>query len=109
MNPIYLFVKKYQITKFGFIGSFVAIFLTCYFVFFAIYGEKGLQDLMRLQKEIEQKKVIENTLSNIRKSKEERVKKMRPESLDLDLLDEQVRKNLGYGDEDEIIIYDKKD
>ncbi len=108
MNPIYNFIKKNSIGKIGFVSAFIAIFLTCYFLIFAIYGDKGLKDLLELQKEIEEKRGEEKSLSLIRKAKEERVNKMQPDSLDLDLLDEQARKSLGYADSQEVIIYDKK-
>ncbi len=34
---------------------------------------------------------------------------MRPQSLDIDLLDEEVKKNLGYVNDKEIMIYQEKD
>lgn len=109
MNPVYRFVKNNKISKNTFLSFWVILFLTCYFFIFAIYGRNGMYDMMSLHHQIEQKKITEQSLSAIRKAKESKVNKMRPESLDFDLLDEEVRKNLSYVEEDEIVIYDEKE
>ena len=41
-------------------------------------------------------------------NKKDMVNAMSVDSLDFDLLDEQVRKNLGYASKNEVIIYDNK-
>lgn len=109
MNPLYRFVKNNNITKMTFVSFWAILFISCYFLLFAIYGRNGLFDMMALHNQIEQKKITEQSLSAIRKTKESKVNKMRSDSLDLDLLDEEVRKNLGYADKDEITIYDDKE
>lgn len=105
MNILYNFVKKHQVSKATFVSFFTIICLSCYFLFYAIYGNNGLLDKKALQKEIERKNSVEQSLSVIRDSKESKVNKMRPESLDFDLLDEEVRRNLGYVEKDEVTIY----
>ena len=58
-----------------------------------------------LQEKIANKETIRQKNSNIVKAKEDLIEGMKAESLDLDLLDEQSRKILGYVGEKEIIIY----
>lgn len=107
MNIIYNFVKKHKISKANFIFTTTIICLTIYFVIFSIYGKNGFRDLHRLQQQISEAKDRERILLVKRKAKEDRVQKMKPESLDLDLLDEQVRENLGFVNDKEIMLYDK--
>ena len=58
-----------------------------------------------MQEKIANKETIRQKNSNIVKAKEDLIEGMKAESLDLDLLDEQSRKILGYVGEKEIIIY----
>ncbi len=55
------------------------------------------QHMITTSKECEQ-------LSNERKQLEQRVKGLYEESLDLDMLDEQARKRLGYSEKNEVMV-----
>ena len=52
--------------------------------------------------------MIKERLENAIKNEQNMVDGMSLESLDLDLLDEEARKNLGYANEKEIVIYKKE-
>lgn len=104
-NLFYKFVTKYHVPKSLFITYFIAIFLILYFLIFTIFGNKGLITMFYLQEKIANKETIRQKNSNIVKAKEDLIEGMKAESLDLDLLDEQSRKILGYVGEKEIIIY----
>ena len=76
-----------------------------YFAFHLVTGERGLLAYVKLKGEIENKK---HELSQIQEEKERlanKVVNIRDESLDLDLLEEVARKDLGYAKEDEIIYF----
>jgi len=78
-------------------------------MFVSIFGDKGLIEYYSLKKEsrrIENDKV---ELINKIRIKKDMIKAMDYESLDLDLVDEQSRKILGYVGKDEIVIYQDKD
>lgn len=104
-NPFYDFVKKNHITKPLFVSYFIALALFFYFFFFAIFGDRGLVKLISLKNNISEKALQKDELLNDIKTKKAMVDGMNSESLDLDLLDEQARKVLGYVGKDEVVIY----
>ncbi|MFV9875200.1 MAG: septum formation initiator family protein [Rickettsiales endosymbiont of Dermacentor nuttalli] len=92
---------KYKLYIFAFITT--VTILTSYFIYHAINGDRGILAFIKLM-HLTNKTNIE--LENIRAERialEHKVNLMRSEALDLDLLDEQTRKILGYSDTDEIV------
>jgi len=75
-----------------------------YFSYFAIFGNKGALNYFKIRQELNQKQETRLELETNLKAKQEKINKMQPESLDLDLLDEQTRKNLGHGKENEVVV-----
>ncbi len=104
-NFLYRFVIKYQISKSLFVSYFIALALIIYFCFFIIFGDKGLITLFVLQNQINNKEISRQEAANKMQNKKNMVDGMKPESLDIDLLDEQARKTLGYAGKNEVIIY----
>ncbi len=70
-----------------------------------IFGQKGLIKYFSLQQKIFDQSLTKQELINEINLKKTKVEGMNSESLDLDLLDEEARKNLGYSSKNEIIIY----
>lgn len=88
------------------IAPIITIFLLGYFTYHTIQGERGLLSWRRLHKKIEvtQEQLLEaqeyeNTLAR-------RVRLLRPDSLDVDMLEEQARQVLNFAHETDIIIPD---
>jgi cell division protein FtsB len=104
-NSLYNFVKKYNITKGLFISYCIAVSIICYFSFFTIFGEKGLIELLVLKKQINNRETTKQGLFAQMQAKKNMVDGMNLEALDLDLLDEQARKVLGYAGKNEVVIY----
>ena len=104
-NSLYKFVKKHNISKALFVSYVVGFSLILYFVFYTIFGAKGLFTLKKLNKEVENKEITKQKLIDKMDHKKNMIKGMSPESLDLDLLDEQSRRVLGYVGKNEIVIY----
>ena len=104
-NFFYRFVKKHQISKALFVSYFVACFAILYFGFFIIFGDKGLLKLTTLSKQIQNKETAKKEISAKLQVKKNMVDGMNLNSLDIDLLDEQARKVLGYAGKNEVIIY----
>lgn len=104
-NALYNFVKKNNISRRIFIAYVVGFAVICYFLFFAFFGPKGLLTLFKLNEEISGHKLEQEQLIKKREQKKNMVKGMSKESLDLDLLDEQSRRVLGYVGKNEIVIY----
>jgi cell division protein FtsB len=104
-KALYNLVKKYHVTKLLFVSYFIALALIIYFLFITIFGQKGLIEYFSLKNQIENKEAIKEELLNKMNVKKNMVDGMNTNSLDIDLLDEQARKNLGYVGKNEVVIY----
>ena len=99
----YKFIRNFK-------GSLLGVCLMCgiaYFSYHAFSGNRGLVAWIDLTYRIEK---AHFQLDNIRAERinlEHKVRMLRNESIDLDLLDEQSRRILGYAREDEIVIFTK--
>lgn len=102
---IYNFVKKYNITKSTFLTYFTGLCVIFYFLFITIFGAKGLIQYHLLQEKIAQKEHIKKDIKSRVQNKQNMVDAMDKDSLDVDLLDEQARKSLGYSGKNEVVIY----
>jgi cell division protein FtsB len=107
-NFFYNFVKKYNITKPLFIGYFIATFVIFYFGFFIIFGDKGLVQFFVLRAQIQNKEATKQEIFAKMQAKKNMIDGMNTNSLDLDLLDEQARKVLGYSGKNEVVIYQEE-
>jgi cell division protein FtsB len=86
------------------IVSVIGACLVGYFLYHTVEGERGWVAKVHLQNETV---TAEETLAKLKEEREaleHRVKLIRPESLDPDLLDEQARKTLNYSKPNEIVI-----
>jgi len=104
-NFLYNFVRQYNITRPLFIGYLIGFALILYFTFFTIFGQKGLFELSHLKKKIENKEISKQELQNKMQAKKNMVEGMNINSLDVDLVDEESRKVLGYVGKNEVVIY----
>ena len=82
--------------------------LVLYFGYFAIYGNHGLVNWIRLQHEIGLQQSELERIRTERAALEHRVRLLRPESVDPDLLEEQARARLGLSEPDEVVILKDK-
>lgn len=85
----------------------LAMLLIGYFAFYTFFGERSLLRLMRLETEIQTTQEKLDGAQGEHDAIAARVNRMRPGSIDPDLLDEQVRRTLNYTAPDEIVIYTK--
>lgn len=104
---LYNFTRKHNITKPLFVGYFIAISVVLYFLFFTFFGEKGLMSFFVLKQKIANRENVKQELLSKMQAKKNMVEGMNPESLDVDLLDEQARKVLGYAGKNEVVVYQK--
>ena len=94
-------LKNRIILYFSFLITF---FIFLYLVYFLVYGQRGLLQYFYLSK---QNQEYNETLARLTKENQylnNRIKKLQPNTVDLDFLDEQVRKKLGLIDKNEIVI-----
>jgi cell division protein FtsB len=77
-----------------------------YFSYHAIQGDRGVLAWIRIAREIEKAQAaLEVTLAEQHRL-EAKVRLLRPDSLDRDMLDEQAKAILGYGRANEVVIHD---
>jgi cell division protein FtsB len=100
--------KKFIINKQIFVATTITISVIAYFSYYALFGDKGVLKYFSLKTELHKKELTRERLENKMNKKQHLVNGMGLESLDLDLLDEEARKNLGYANKDEIVIYNQQ-
>jgi cell division protein FtsB len=86
------------------VGPMLGMALTGYFAYHLVEGDRGLRAWVRLTQELRLAKESLTAVSAERAELEHRVSHMRPDHVDPDLLDAQVRKTLDLVKPDEIVI-----
>jgi cell division protein FtsB len=98
-------LEKSNVNKKSFVIICVCISVILYFLFYTILGNRGVFDYFKLKLTLQERNLTKDKLFIKIEDQKNLVDSMQNESLDIDLLDEQVRKNLGYAKDNEIIIY----
>jgi cell division protein FtsB len=86
------------------LGPSLAAALVGYFAYYTVEGERGLIALTRLQAQAARSEVQLAELRAEREALELKVTSLRPDSLDLDRLDERTRSLLNDSRPDELIV-----
>ena len=94
-------LKNRIILYFSFLITF---FIFLYLVYFLVYGQRGLLQYFYLSKQNQEYNERLSQLTSENQYLSNRIKKLQPNTIDLDFLDEQVRKKLGLIDKNEIVI-----
>ena len=87
-----------------YLSFLVTFFIFIYLVYFLIYGQRGLLEYFYLSKKNQEYNQLLTKLTLENDYLSDRIKRLQTNSLDLDFLDEQVRKKLGLIDKNEIVI-----
>lgn len=82
----------------------IPVILMFYFVYHIFQGERGLLSMLRLQKQLTTDERILNELALKKQTIEKQVALLRPDNLDLDMLEERVRSVLQFARPSELII-----
>lgn len=86
------------------IASLLGIGVIGYFAYHAVEGERGLRSYFALRQRIVLAVAERDEAIAERRVIERRVVALRPESLDLDMLDERARQVLDLAHEDDVVI-----
>lgn len=78
--------------------------LVTYFAYHAVQGDRGLLAWWQLRQQMEAVEVELASIAQERALLEHKISLMRPESIDLDMLDEQTRQVLAFAQPDEFVI-----
>jgi cell division protein FtsB len=95
------FLQRYRMRSS--IMALLFVIVLGYFCFHALNGERGFFAFIQLSQEVENSRRELEMLRAERLQIEHRVKLLKNESLDLDLLDEQARRVLGQSKPDELL------
>lgn len=91
------------------IGPVLGFCVVGYFAYHSVEGDRGLTAYVRLTEQLREARVQLGDVQDERKALERRVRLLRPDSLDPDLLDERVRQILNYSRPDEVVIFTTPD
>lgn len=89
------------------ISTIIFLCLITYFCYHSIKGDRGILAFVTLDKELIELRKELDLIKTERTYLEHKVNLLKPNSLDLDLLEEQIRKNLGYAKPNEVIYLQK--
>ena len=87
------------------LGPALALMAIFYFSYHAVQGNHGLLTLKELNAEMAELEVRAAEAGAERRALEIKVNNLRPDNLDLGLLDERARAVLGFQERDEIVIF----
>lgn len=82
----------------------LGMLLCVYFSYHLLQGQRSLTGLMITTHKIAQAEILGHQLAQDRVQLEEKVKMMRPGTLDRDLLEERIQDVLGYTQKDDYVI-----
>ncbi len=86
------------------IASIFGVAVIGYFAFHAVEGDRGLRAYFALTLQTELVRAERDALREEREAIEQRVNLLKPDSLDLDMLDERARMALNKVHEDDLVI-----
>jgi len=86
------------------LGPVFAAAVVAYFAYYTVEGERGLLALTRLQAQAGEAELAYQAVKAEREATEFKVTSLRPDSLDVDRLDERTRTLLNDSQHDELII-----
>ena len=90
------------------IGPMLGCLLVAYFVYHSIQGDRGMLAWYRLDQLIDEAEVSRRSLDARREGLELRVRMLRPESLDADMVEEQGRRLLNFSHPDDVVLLPSK-
>ncbi len=96
--------RRQVLTPARLVKPLLMVFAVFYLIFHVLHGERGLYALFREKRELQ---TAQTELAGVKAQREQlelRVSHLRDNSLDLDLLDEQMRRMLGVMKPGEVVL-----
>jgi cell division protein FtsB len=82
----------------------VIVAMMVYFTYHIFQGQRGVLAWIRLDKKLKEEEVVLNSLTQEKENLEREAYLLRPDSLDLDLLEEKARQVLNFAHSDEVVV-----
>ena len=82
----------------------ISFFIFLYFFYFLINGERGILAYYKIKQQNSEHKIILKDLAYKNDYLLDKITRLQPNTIDLDFLDEKIRENTGFVDNDELLI-----
>jgi cell division protein FtsB len=82
----------------------VLVAMMVYFTYHIFQGQRGVLAWIRLDKKLKEEEIILNSLTQEKETLEKEAYLLRPDSLDVDLLEEKARQVLNFAHPDEVVV-----
>ena len=86
----------------------VIVIMMAYFTYHIFQGQRGVLSWIRLDKKLKEEEVLLNSLTKEKELLEKEAYLLRPDSLDIDLLEEKVRQVLNFAHPDEVVVHSQR-
>ncbi|MBO4294273.1 MAG: septum formation initiator family protein [Alphaproteobacteria bacterium] len=103
MNRLKQFISKIKSSSGFFL---VLVLVSVYFTFYAVRGERGLIKYINLNKEVSDARASAEKYALEKQEWDQKVRRLSPQSLDLDMLEERARVVLNMAGDREFVIFD---
>jgi cell division protein FtsB len=90
------------------VGPVLGFCIVGYFAYHSVEGDRGLTAFVRLSERLAEAQAQFAELRAERQAIERRVRLLRTDNLDPDMLDERARQILNYSRPDEVVIFDRE-
>jgi cell division protein FtsB len=90
------------------VGPVLGFCIVGYFAYHSVEGDRGLTAFVRLSERLAEAQAQLAELKAERQAIERRVRLLRTDNLDPDMLDERARQILNYSRPDEVVIFDRE-
>ena len=82
----------------------ISFFILLYLFYFLINGERGIISYYKIKNQNNNYSEVLNKLNHKNNGLLNNIQRLQTNTLDLDFLDEKIRKNIGFVDDDELLI-----
>lgn len=89
------------------IGPMLGVAVVGYFTYHVINGERGIATWIQLKDRVAEARQQQQAVAHTKELAERRVRLLRPDSLDPDLLEERARVILNYGQKRDLIVVER--
>jgi cell division protein FtsB len=86
------------------VAPLIGTLVIAYFAYHAFEGDRGLVTYLHLAQEVRKAQITRDLIRSERDGLEKRVRLLRPDSMDPDMLEERARLMLHVGDRDDVVV-----
>ncbi len=103
-NFFFRFKRKFRL----FVFPLIALTIAVYFIYHAVEGSRGLRRYFELKRQIRLERKVQELTKQRKTELESKIDRLSVEHMDTDFLEEQVKRSLGAGQENEYILFENE-